>query len=89
MIIVVTALIVAVVVVLWLAGRSKGVGKGTGTSIRRGAATHYNIDGSPKRVYDTLDDARLAAARQGSREGSSMSAYRCRGCGKYHVGHAR
>ena len=44
-----------------------GVGKGTGRSIKRGPASHFNIDGVAKKTYQSFDDAQLAAQRQGHR----------------------
>jgi len=68
--------------------RSKtGVGRGTGTSIKRGRSSHYNIDGRPKKSYDSAEHAALAARRLQARGQGPMNAYQCRDCGKFHLGH--
>ena len=64
-----------------------GVGRGTGFSIRRGPASHYNIDGRPKRAYDSLDQAKAIALRLSRERTAPASPYKCRDCGKYHIGH--
>lgn len=84
------AVIVAVLVaVLTFAFRrtGPGVGRGTGRSIRRGRSSHVNIDGRPKRSYDTAEQAAAAARRLAARGEAPLSTYRCRDCGKFHLGH--
>lgn len=45
----------------------------------------------PKRVYDTIDEAQLAAEASFIRhpDEGKMHVYRCEHCGKYHVGHSK
>jgi hypothetical protein len=78
-------------VILFIIFKSNGpgVGKGTGRSIKRGASSHVNLDGSEKKKYATFELANAAATRQGAREHSNFSAYRCSQCNGFHVGHAR
>jgi hypothetical protein len=77
------------ILVIIFKSNGPGVGKGTGTSIKRGAASHVNVDGSNKKKYSTLELAQAAAARQSSGENASFTAYRCAQCDGFHVGHAR
>ena len=58
-----------------------------GTSLRRTPASHINANGSPKRGYTTLDAAQVAANKQSAKTREPMSAYKCRSCKLYHVGH--
>ena len=66
-----------------------GVGKGTGRSIKRGAGSHVNLDGTDKKKYSSIEQANAAATRQGGREHARFSAYRCSECDGFHVGHAK
>lgn len=50
---------------------------------------HLNEDGSKKRVYLSLDDATLAAARMQDLGDRGMQAYECDICRKFHIAHSR
>lgn len=50
---------------------------------------HLNEDGSEKRVYLSLDDATLAAARMQELGDRGMQAYECDICRKFHIAHSR
>ena len=73
--------------VLHWSGRYGGRGRGPGVSLRRGPRAHTTSKGRPKTGYPTREAAETHARRMASRDGSSMSAYRCDTCGKWHVGH--
>ena len=76
---------VVLVVVLSLAGRGhRGPPK---PGQRRGANSHYTKEGHPKRSYDTRKEAMVQARVLANKDGAPMDAYRCRECGKWHVGH--
>ena len=59
-----------------------------GVSLRRTASSHINANGSPKRGYATMDEAKAAAAKQSASNNQSMSAYKCGTCKLFHFGHA-
>lgn len=43
--------------------------------------------GDRKRTYDTINEARRAAAYSWSQTGCNLGVYKCRQCGKYHITH--
>ena len=75
--------LIAITVIAWLWGSTK-LRKPT---IKRGASSHYNRDGSAKRSYDTAQTAQVVAIRQGEQEGATLVAYKCSSCLSWHVGH--
>lgn len=50
---------------------------------------HLNADGTPKRSYTSEVEAWQVAARQGAQEGKPLSAYACKVCSAFHVGHTK
>ena len=59
------------------------------TPIVRGANSHFNSDGSPKKAYRSEKEANDEAQRLHRKDGASMSYYVCAECSHYHVGHSR
>ena len=59
-----------------------------GVSLRRTAASHINVNGSPKRGYASMDVAQVAAKNRTAITKEPMSAYKCRTCKLYHIGHS-
>lgn len=43
--------------------------------------------GDRKRTYDTINEARRAAAYSWSKTGCNLGVYKCRQCGKFHITH--
>lgn len=43
--------------------------------------------GDRKRTYETIQEARIAAAYSWSRSGCNLAVYRCPTCGKFHLTH--
>jgi hypothetical protein len=83
-------LIVAVVLVaavLYWSGAFGDKRRGSGTSLRRGPHSHTTARGTPKKGYDTRDQAVAQAKSMAKRGEQPMSAYRCDTCSKWHVGH--
>ena len=48
-----------------------------------------NVDGRPKRAYETLSEAADAARSLHFKDGRTTHAYRCHACWRYHVGGGR
>lgn len=68
--------------------RISNVRRTGGTSLRRTASSHINANGSPKRVYASMDAAREAARQQTAATQHEMSAYKCGTCLHFHIGHS-
>jgi hypothetical protein len=68
--------------------RTSKVKRTGGTSLRRTASSHINANGSPKRSYLSMEDARDAAQKQSASTSHSMSAYKCGTCKHFHIGHS-
>lgn len=81
--------VLAVVAVARAARRAEQRPRLSGRSIRRGLASHVNVDGRPKKAYPTREAAESVARAQGLREGRAMHVYVCSDprCGAFHVGH--
>lgn len=80
--------------VLWATGAARWLWRQAWSSLTKQRAVkgpmrqHLNVDGKPKRVYQTLDQAQSVAERQAASEGGSTAhAYQCGICQHYHVGH--
>jgi hypothetical protein len=82
------AIAVLVLWVWWFSGKYGGRHRG-GRSIRRGANSHFTVDGHAKKGYSNREDALAEVARIHFKDGAAMGAYQCAQCKSWHVGHAR
>ncbi len=73
---------------IYALARTSNVTRTGGTSLRRTASSHINANGSPKRSYVSMDAAREAAQHQSAATHQVMSAYKCRTCTHFHIGHS-
>ncbi len=73
---------------IYALARTSTVTRGTGTSLRRTASSHVNVNGSPKRAYPTMEAAREVARQQSASTSQTMSAYKCGTCKNFHIGHS-
>jgi nitrogen fixation-related uncharacterized protein len=86
--VVVLVIVVAVLVfVLYWSGQHGDPKRNSGTSLHRGASAHTTRNGRPKKAYATREAAEAQVRSSSKRDGSSMSAYKCGTCDKWHVGH--
>jgi len=87
----VVLLLVLVVVgaLTWRFRRFLGGLRNLGGGYKRGVASHYNKDRSPKRGYPDAESAQKVADRQGRQTGEAFSVYHCSQCPQWHVGHAK
>lgn len=85
-----TAIIILLLITVAIVGLSRlsDTKRTGGVSLRRTASSHINANGSPKRGYATMDEAKRAATQQTASTNQSMSAYRCGTCKLFHIGHA-
>ncbi len=81
------AVAAVLVFVFYWSGRYGDTRRSSGTSLQRGASAHTTKTGRPKKAYATREDAETQARQLTKRDGSSMSAYKCGTCDKWHVGH--
>jgi hypothetical protein len=85
-VVVLVAVVALLAFVFYWSGRYGDRNRSKGTSLRRGASAHTTATGQAKKAYGTRHDAEVAAQSQ-AKHGSTMSAYRCGSCGKWHLGH--
>jgi hypothetical protein len=87
-------LLVAIVILcliglaIFALSRTSQTKRSGGTSLRRTASSHINMNGSPKKSYVSLDAAKVAASDQSVKTNQRMTAYKCATCPKYHIGHS-
>ena len=74
--------------VWWFSGKYGGRHRG-GRSIRRGANSHFTVDGHAKKGYASREGALAEVARIHHKDEADMGAYQCAQCKSWHVGHAR
>ncbi len=87
-VIVLIAAVAVIVLVLNWSGRHGDPNRSAGTSLRRGPGAHTTATGRPKAAFATREQATEHARLMTGRDGVAVSAYQCRTCGKWHVGHS-
>lgn len=80
--------VVYLIFTMFVGGGSTGTSS-RGTTITRGANSHLNADGTPKKAYLNIDEAQNAALDYFNDRGEKMSAYRCADGNHFHIGHAK